>query len=102
VIRLPADASTYGNLTFSWFFAHSATSSSADALRVLVEAEDGTQTVVFQVLGWPGNVNGSWRTASVSLAAWAGQAIHLVVAAVDGANGSLVEAAIDDLRIRRP
>jgi carboxypeptidase T len=102
VIRLPDDAATYGNLTFSWAFAHSASSSSADALRVLVEAEDGTQTVVFQALGRPANVNGSWHTASVSLAAWAGQAIHLVVAAVDGANGNLVEAAIDDLRIRRP
>ena len=67
-----------------------------------MEAEDGTQTAVFEVLGWPGNLNGSWRTASVPLAAWAGQAIHLVVVAVDGAKGNLVEAAIDDIRIRRP
>ena len=102
VIRLPADPAAYGNLTFSWVFAHSATSSRHDALRVLVEAEDGTQTVVFEVLGRPVNVNGSWRTASVPLAAWAGQAIHLVVAAIDGAKGNLVEAAIDDIRIRRP
>ena len=102
VIRLPADPAAYGNLTFSWVFAHSASSSPDDALRVLVEAEDGTQTVVFEVLGRPVNVNGSWRTASVSLAAWAGQAIRLVVAAVDGAKGNLVEAAIDDIRIRRP
>jgi carboxypeptidase T len=102
VIRLPADPASYGNLTFSWVFAHGATSSGADALRVLVEAEDGTRTVVFQVVGRRANVNGAWRTASIPLGAWAGQAIHLVVAAVDGANRSLVEAAVDDIRIRRP
>jgi carboxypeptidase T len=102
VIRLPADPATYGNLTFSWVFAHGATSSDKDALRVMVEAEDGTRTVVFQVLGRPVNVNGSWRTARVRLEAWAGQAIHLVVEAVDGANGNLVEAAVDDVRIRKP
>jgi carboxypeptidase T len=102
VIRLPADPATYGKLTFSWVFAHGASSSAKDALRVLVEAEDGTRTVVFEVLGRPVNVNGAWRTASLSLQPWAGQAIHLVVEAVDGANGSLVEAAIDDVRIRMP
>ena len=100
VIRLPADPAAYGYLTFRWVLAHSASSSVKDALRVLVEAEDGTQTVVFEVLGRPVNVNGSWRSARVSLAAWAGQAIRLVVAAADGANASLVEAAVDDIRIR--
>ena len=44
----------------------------------------GRQTVVFEVLGRPVNVNGSWRTARVPLEAWAGQAIHLVVEATDG------------------
>ena len=102
VIRLPADPAAYGNLTFRWVFAHSATSSSADALRVLVEAEDGSQTPVFEVLGWTGNVNGSWHAASVPLAKWAGQAIHIVVSSVDGAKDNLVEAAIDDIRIPRP
>ena len=102
VIRLPEDPAAYGDLTFSWVFAHGATSSGKDALRVMVEAEDGTQTVVFEVLGRPVNVNGSWRPARVPLGAWAGQAIRLVVAAVDGANGNLVEAAVDDIRIRRP
>ena len=67
-IRLPQDPAAYGNLTFSWVFAHGAGSSPDDALRVLVEAEDGGQTVVFEVLGRPENVNGSWRTASIPLA----------------------------------
>ncbi len=102
VIQLPADPAAYGNLTFAWVFAHSATSSGKDALRVVVEAKDGTRTVVFQVLGRPVNVNGSWRSASIPLAAWAGQPIRLIVAATDGGRGNLVEAAIDDIRIRRP
>ena len=101
-IRLPQDPAAYGNLTFSWVFAHGTGSSPDDALRVLVETEDGGQTVVFEVLGRPENVNGSWRTASIPLEAWAGQPIRLVIAAIDGGRDNLVEAAVDDVRIRRP
>ena len=36
------------------------------------------------------------------LAPWAGQTIRLVVAATDGGVDSLVEAAVDDIRIRQP
>jgi hypothetical protein len=57
---------------------------------------------VFKVAGAPTNRNGAWTTASVPVDAWAGQAIHLVFEATDGASGSLVEAAVDDIRIRRP
>ena len=57
---------------------------------------------MFEVLGRPENVNGSWRTASIPLAAWAGQPIRLVIAATDGGRDNLVEAAVDDVRIRRP
>jgi hypothetical protein len=67
-----------------------------------LESEDAIQTVVFAGLGRPVNVNGSWRTASIPLAAWAGQPIRLVMAATDGDKGNLVEAAIDDVRIRQP
>jgi aminopeptidase S len=101
-IRLPEDPAAYGNLTFSWVFAHSAGSSPDDALRVLVETGDGSQAVVFEVLGRPENVSGSWRTASIPLAAWAGQPIRLLFATTDGGSDNLVEAAVDDVRIRRP
>ena len=101
-IALPADAADYGPLTFQYSFAHSATSTTADAFRVQVEAEDGTRTTVFERLGAPTNLNGSWRSASASLADWAGQTIRLVVVARDGANANLVEAQVDDIRIRRP
>ncbi len=101
-ISLPVDPADVGSLTFSWTFAHSASSSADDALRVIVEAEDGTPTTVFEVLGSPVAEVATWRTATVDVSAWAGRAIHLVVEAVDGGNGNLVEAEIDDVRIRRP
>jgi hypothetical protein len=68
-------------------FAHSSDASDADWFRALVQAEDGTRTVVFERLGQPANRNGSWRTASVSLDDWAGQTIRIVFSAKDGANG---------------
>jgi hypothetical protein len=101
-IRLGADPADIGALTFGWTFAHTAAATPDDAFRASVEAEDGTRTVVFEKLGSPVNRNGSWRTASVSVDAWAGQTIRLVFEAVDGANDNLVEAAVDDIRIRRP
>ncbi len=101
-IALPADPAEYGNLTFRYYLAHRANATAADWLRVIVEAEDGTQTVVLEVLGTHNDVDAAWASASISLADWAGQAIRLIVAARDGGSGSLVEAAVDDIRIRRP
>jgi hypothetical protein len=101
-IVLPSNPASYGALTFWFYFAHGSTSSSDDSLRLLVEAEDGTPTVVFEELGASTDDDAVWASRSRSLAAWAGQTIHLVVEATDGAADSLVEAAIDDIRIRRP
>lgn len=91
-----------GRLTFRYYLAHDARGSADDWLRVWVEAEDGTRTQVFQEVAAANDDDASWASASVSLAAWAGQTIRIVIGARDGGRGSLVEAAIDDLRIRRP
>ncbi len=101
-ITLPADAADYGRLTFLYSFAHARTSSADDYLRVMVEAEDGTRTTVFERIGSPRDVDAAWTSASASLADWAGQTIHLVLVACDGGRGNLLEAAVDDIRIRRP
>ncbi len=101
-IPLPADPAAIGGLTFSWTFAHNVKASADDALRVIVEAEDGTPTTVFEVLGSSVTRTATWRSATVDIDAWAGQTIRLVIEAVDDGRGNLVEAAIDDLRIRRP
>ena len=100
VIRLPATAGQ--KLTFRFVFAHDSRSTAADRMRAIVEAEDGTQTTVYTVTGKASDVDGTWRSASVSMDAWAGQAIHLRFEAVDGGSNNLVEVEIDDVRITRP
>jgi hypothetical protein len=101
-ITLPADPAGFGDLSFRYSFAHSATSSTSDWLRMIVEAEDGTQTVVFEELGGPQDDDAAWVYFDTSIADWAGQRIRLIVEARDGGSGNLVEAMVDDIRIRRP
>lgn len=100
VIRLPVTAGQ--KLTFRFVFAHDARSTVADHLRAIVEAQDGTQTTVVVAAGKAVDVDGTWRSASVSMDAWAGQAIHLRFEAVDGGSNNLVEVEIDDVRVTRP
>jgi extracellular elastinolytic metalloproteinase len=94
-IPLPAT----GNLTlsFSYYLAHGTNSSAADYLRVRVVGT--TTATVFEELGAANNDDAAWATASVSLNAFAGQTVRIVVEAADASTASLVEAAIDDLRV---
>ena len=57
---LPADPADYGPLTFRYYLAHSAASTTDDTLRMIVEAEDGTPTVVFQERGAPQDDDAVW------------------------------------------
>jgi hypothetical protein len=101
-VTLPADPAKVGPLSFRYYFAHDALSTTADSFQVLVETTDGTRTPVFTVRGGPTNRNAVWATGWGSLKAFAGQTIRLVVAATDGGRNNLVEAAVDDIRIRQP
>ena len=101
-IAMPADPASIGALTFRYAFAHDARSTADDAFRVSVEAEDGTLTPVLELAGDPLDRDAAWTWFSAPASAWAGQTIHLVAEAVDGGGDSLVEAAVDDIRIRRP
>jgi hypothetical protein len=87
-------------LTFSYYLAHGSNSSSADYLRVTI-AGSGAPVRVFEELGAANNDDASWATATVDLSAFAGQTIRIVVEAADAAGASLVEAAIDDVKIVR-
>jgi hypothetical protein len=89
-------------LTFAYVFAHSKSSSPADTFRAFVELANGTRVQVFGVSGRPVDVDGVWRTASVSMDAFAGQTIRLRFEAVDGGPGNLVEVQLDDVRVTRP
>ncbi|HEU0243592.1 MAG TPA: M14 family zinc carboxypeptidase [Candidatus Limnocylindrales bacterium] len=99
-IELPSAAGQ--SLTFRWFLAHGSDSTKADHLRAIVEAADGTQTVAWERTGSASLVSGAWRTATVSLDAWAGQAVRIRFEAADGGASSLVEAGVDDIRVTRP
>lgn len=86
-------------LRFSYYMAHLNNSSSADYLRVKVVG--ATTSVVLEELGAANNDGGVWATFSVSLDAFAGQTIYLLIEAADTGTASLVEAAIDDVVISR-
>jgi extracellular elastinolytic metalloproteinase len=96
-IPLPAT----GNLTlsFSYYLAHGTNATAADFLRVRVVG--ATNVVVFEELGAANNDDGAWATATANLNAFAGQTVRIVIEAADAATASLVEAAIDDLRVTR-
>jgi carboxypeptidase T len=91
-----------GSLQFRYYFAHGANSSSADYLRVFVQREDGSRTQVLQERGAANNDLPAWASASISMTPWAGEKVYLVFEAADLAGASLVEAAVDDVRITRP
>jgi carboxypeptidase T len=89
-------------LSFRYLWAHGRSSTGADHLQAIVEAADGTRTVVWQRLGAPTLVAGRWRTATVNMDAWVGQTIRIRFQAQDGGAASLVEAGVDDIRVTRP
>jgi hypothetical protein len=103
-IRSPGIAlpSVVGRLTFRYYLAHASTSTAADTFRAFVEESDGTRTLVRAESGAANTDRPAWASASVSLTPWAGQTIRIVFVATDGGPDSLVEAAVDDVRVTRP
>ncbi|MEV6811859.1 M20/M25/M40 family metallo-hydrolase [Micromonospora sp. NPDC051296] len=94
-ITLPSTGTL--TLSFSWYLAHLNNSSSADYLRVRVV---GTGTVTaLNVAGAATNRAASWQSASVNISSLGGQTVRIVIDAADASTASLVEAAVDDVRI---
>lgn len=91
-----------GDLVFSYSFSHRANSTADDWFRVWVEAENGTRTLVKEVVGTAVDHDAKWLTVRVPMTPWAGQKVRIVIGAADGANDTRIEAAVDDLRIERP
>ena len=92
---------TIGRLTFRYYLAHTSGSSSADAFRAIVMADDGDHVVLTEK-GAGNDDDAAWKSASIDIGAFAGQTIRLRFEAVDAGGGNLLEAAVDDVRIRRP
>jgi hypothetical protein len=87
-------------LTFNSYFAHRTNSTADDVLRVRVVG--GTSATVFEQRGAATDVDAAWTPHSVSLDAFAGQTVRIVIEAADAATASLVEAGVDDVRVTRP
>jgi hypothetical protein len=94
-ITLPSSGAL--TLSFGYYFAHGSNSSAADFLRVRVVGS--TNTIVFEELGAANNDDAAWATASVNIGGFAGQTVRILVEAADASTASLVEAAIDDVRV---
>ena len=99
LIKIPSEP---GKLTFRYYFAHGASSSTADGFRAVIEREDGTRTAVKEELGAANADDADWASASVAMTPWAGQRVRIVFEAWDRSSSSLVEAAVDDVRITQP
>ena len=95
-IALPAGSNP--SLSFSSYMAHGSNSSSADFLRVRVVGS--TSSTVFTETGAANNDDAVWESRTVSLNAFAGQTVRIVIEAADAAAGSLVEAAVDNVVVR--
>jgi extracellular elastinolytic metalloproteinase len=87
-------------LTLSYYLAHGTNSSTADFFRVRIVVGN-TVTTVFQELGGTENDDAAFTTATVNLSQFAGQTIRILIEAADASTASLVEAAVDDVRITR-
>lgn len=96
LITLPSTGTL--TLSFSFYLAHGSNATSADFLRVSI-VSGATTTQVFQRLGAAANVNAAWAAQSLSLNAFAGQSVRILIEAADASTASLVEAGIDDVRV---
>jgi subtilisin family serine protease len=102
-IQSPLIALTGGTnftLTFSFYMAHLNNSSAADFFRVFIVV-GSSSTLVFEELGAANDDDAAFTTATVNLSQFAGQTIRIRIEAADAAGASLVEAAVDDVRITR-
>jgi hypothetical protein len=84
-------------LSFSYYLAHGSNSSSADYLRIQVVGT--TTSTVLEELGAANNDNAAWAAGSANITGFAGQTVRIHVEAADASGASLVEAAVDDVRI---
>jgi carboxypeptidase T len=97
----PAIALPTGSLRLAlWYYlAHGSNATADDFLRVRVV---GTSTAtVLNVRGAAVDRDAAWTSATLNLDAFAGQTVRIVIEAADAGTASLVEAAVDDVRVSR-
>jgi hypothetical protein len=85
-------------VTFTYTFAHSAGSSSADFFRLRVK-RGSSLTTIWSQEGDSSARGATWQTVTLSLSAFGGKNVRLQFEANDGGADDVVEAAIDDVRV---
>ena len=96
LITLPSTGTL--TLTFSYYLAHGTNSSTADFLRVFVVGSTTSQ--VLEELGANNDDDAVWAASpAINISSFAGQTVRIRIQAADAATASLVEAAVDDVRI---
>jgi hypothetical protein len=94
-IVLPATGTL--TLSFSYYFAHATNSSTADFFRVKVVGT--TTTLVLEELGSTANDDAAWAARTVDIGAFRGQTVRILIETADASTASLVEAAVDDVKV---
>jgi extracellular elastinolytic metalloproteinase len=97
LIAIPAGGTV--TLSLSFYFAHLNNSSNADFFRVQVVG--ATTSTVIEELGSAVDDDAAFSSRTVDISAFAGQSVRIVISASDLAGASLIEAAVDDVVIRR-
>jgi trimeric autotransporter adhesin len=96
-ITLPATGTL--TLSFSYYLAHLTNATNVDFFRVSI-VSGGNTTLVFQSLGVASTTRAaSYTNQSVNISQFAGQTVNVLIQAADAGTGSLIEAAVDNVRI---
>ncbi|WP_433328419.1 M28 family peptidase [Spirillospora sp. CA-294931] len=88
------------SLSFQYYLAHLNNATSADYLRVRVVGPNGSSVVLNQA-GAATTRTASWQSATYDLTPYAGQSVRIVVDAADAGTASLIEAAVDNVKITK-
>jgi hypothetical protein len=94
-IVLPATGTL--TLSFSYYFAHATNSSTADFFRVKVVGT--TTALALEELGSTANDDAAWAARTVDIGAFRGQTVRILIETADASTASLVEAAVDDVKV---
>jgi hypothetical protein len=96
-ITLPSSGTL--TLSLAFYLAHGTNSAADDFFRV--EIVGATTSVVVSEVGAANNDDAVFATASANISAFAGQTVRIRISAADVGTASLVEAAVDNVRIER-
>lgn len=101
-VRSPAinlAAAAHYRLQLDYYFAHLWNTTNADFLKISLVNNQGQQQTLIDVRGTAANRAAAWTNLTADLSSFAGSSVYLLIEAADGGSGSMIEAAVDNLRI---